>query len=379
MNTPAGSRNKFWIVILGLLVVAVLVGRQLLVRSATTPAPATEAREATVPAVSPAPAPTVPASMAPSTEPPVAPAEPPQTVLQRIVSHDTNVFKLSPAELQKFLTRNASNAESLLAAFNMTSDKEYLREAVRRHPESAFVLAMALAGGAWPEQQRELIEQFKQAAPDNPLANYLSARDHLKNEQPELAVLELSEASSKKGFHDFTLERMQGLEDMHLGAGHSAAEAKALAMSSLQIPTLRPLRELGREMSALERQYLGAGDTASAEAVAKMGLRLAAHVSNSGAGSLLSQMVGSVVEREILSALDPAASYDFLAQPVNERLAQLLAQDREVRASARFFDHWIQNANEAQLVSYFDRSKLFGESAALRWAKTQLSEGEPAP
>ena len=367
MNTPAGRSTKFCLILFGFLAVAVLVGRQFFAPSVTPPA--------AVPAE-----PSAPTGVTPLISPPAAPAEPPpKTVLQRLVSHDTNVFKLSPAEVQKFLTQNASNAECLLAAFNVTSDKEHLREARRRHPTNALVLATALAVGVRPEERRELIEQFKRAAPENPLADYLSARDHLKNRQPELALEDFRAASGKAALQDFTIKRVQGVEEMYLGAGYSAAEAKALAMSGVQLPTFRHLRELGRDLSALQREYASADDTASAEALTKMGLGLAAHVSNGQAGTLLGQMIGGVLEREFLNGLDPAASYDFLALPVGERLAQLREQDRAIRASAQFFEQWMRSANDAQVVSYFDRLKLYGETAALQWAKNQVTDDAAAP
>jgi hypothetical protein len=306
-------------------------------------------------------------------------APPAKTIVQRLLGQDTNVFKLSPAQVQAFLAKNGTNAESLLAAFNVTSDKEHVREALRRFPDSPFVLTSALSHDALPEQRRELIERLKQVSPDNPLPSYLAARDYLKNQQQDLALNEFIDASSKSGFQDFSVERIQGLEDMYLSAGYSAAEAKALAMTSLKVPSIAQLRELGRDMSKLERQYVAAGDSASAEMLAKMGLTLAADISSGNANSLLSQMVGSVVAREFLSGLDPKANYDFLTQPVNERLAQLQAQNKSIRESAKFFDKWVQSANDAQLVGYFDRLKLYGEAAAMNWAKGQFSEAAPVP
>jgi hypothetical protein len=371
----ANVNKKFGIITVAVTVVAYLVGWQFYSRqSATevTPAPRSEVSTPADPASS--------VQSSNTSQPVDSPAPlPERTILQRLVSHDTNVFKLSPDELQKFLARNGTNAESLLAAFNVTSDKEFLREAVRRYPESAFVLVSALAHNVSPEQRGEWIEQLQRIAPDNPLANYFSAREHLKNQQPELALQEFMEASSKQGFHDFTVERIQGLEDMYLGAGHSAAEAKALAMSSVQMPTIRHLRELGRDMSKLQRQYADAGDAESAQILARQGLSLAANLNNGGAQSLISQMVGNVVEKEFLRGLDADANYDFMIQSPAERLAQLQAQDKSIRDSARFFDHWMQQANEGQLVSYFDRLKLYGEAAALQWARTQLTEISSAP
>src|SRR5207249_1733411 len=108
------------------------------------------------------------------------------------------------------------------------------------------------------------------------LANYLSALDYFKNQQPELALKEFAEGSAKTGLNDYSVERIQGLEEIYLAAGQSPAEAKALAGVGLQMPALMQLRDLGRAMAGLETQYGSAGDAASAQAVAKMGLGLAA-------------------------------------------------------------------------------------------------------
>ena len=275
--------------------------------------------------------------------------------------------KAQPHSRQRFCRRSITRTDV------PSSDKEFLREAAQRYPSNALVLACVLSNDALPAQRRDLIEQFKQVSPDNPLVNYLSARDYSKNQQPDLALKEFAEASSKNGFCDFTVERVQGLEQVYLDAGYSAAEAKALAMTSVQIPILSQLRELGRDMSTLERQYVGASDSASAETLARMGMGFADNLTRAGANGLLSQMIATVAEREFLSGL-PDASYEFIAQPIGERLAQLQAQDKSIHEAARFFDRWMQTANDAQLVSYFDRLKLYGEAAALDWARAQLSD-----
>src|SRR5579859_369494 len=123
-----------------------------------------------------------------------------KTLRERIAAGDTNAFNLSAEQIQAFLSRNQTNAESLLAAFNVSGDLELLREAARRFPRDAFVLASVLGNDALPDQRRELLEQFKEVSPENPLANYLSAREDLKNQQPALALKEMAEAASKTGF-----------------------------------------------------------------------------------------------------------------------------------------------------------------------------------
>ena len=322
----------------------------------------------------------IPLQLTPDTAPSLAPVQAehsPETLFGRIAAGDTNAFKVSPAQIEDFLARNRTNAESLLAAFNLNGDQELLREAAHRYPSNAFVLVSLLGNNALPEQRRELLDQFKQIAPQNPLANYLSAGEDLKNRQPELALSELAAASAKNGFNDFTIERVQGLEELYLSAGHSPAEAKALATLGVQEPTLPALRDLAGDLSALERQYAAQGDSGSAQSIVKAGLSLAANIATAGTRSLASQMLGDSIERDFLTALDPNASYEFLSQPIGERLGQLQQERRAVVDGIQFYNDWLVTANEAQLVSYFDRMRLYGEAAALRWARTQTEQTGP--
>jgi len=372
--------KKFWIVISGASLLVLLIGVQF--KTTHKPAqPLTASTQESVDQAEPLQSTYQPES--PVTLPPLLPlrtnaGRQEKTILQRIAQNDSTVLKLAPEQVQAFLAKN-TNAESLLAAYNVTSDKEFLRQALQQDPSNALLLASALANDALPAERRQLLERFKEVSPDNPLANYLSARDYLKDQQPDLALKEFAEASTKTGFHDFTMERIQGLEEMYLNAGYSVAEAKAIAMTSVQMPSVSQMRELGRDMSALERQYANVGDSASAQTLARMGLAFAANLTGAGPNGLLSQMVGTVVEREFLSGLDPNATYDFVGQPVGERLTELQAQDKALREAAKFFDGWIRTANDTQLVSYFDRLKMYGEAAALDWARSQLSKSQGTP
>ena len=209
------------------------------------------------------------------------------------------------------------------------------------------------------------------------MGNYLAARDYLKSQQPELAWKEIYDATAKSGFQDYTTERLQGLEEMYLDSGRSAAEAKALAMMSLQLPHLMLLRDLGKEMSAIEQQSFAAGDAAAAQTTARLGLALAGNLSGEGSPTLLGQLVGLSVERKFLNGLDPNGSYDFLPQTVSERLGQLQAREKSIREAARFFDPWMKSASEAELIGYFDRMKIYGEAAAVSWAQNRVRDRGP--
>jgi hypothetical protein len=296
-------------------------------------------------------------------------------VLARVAMGDTNVFKLSSDQVQAFLASNKTNADSLLAAFNVTADLELLREAARRYPSNVLVVATLLGHNAAPEERRAWIDQFKGLANDNPLPNYVSALDYFHNQQPQLGLQELTDASTKNGFTDYTTDRAQGLEELYLSSGYSAAEAKALATMGVQEPALASMRDLAQQLSTLQSQYAAQGDSASATAMAKFGLGLAADISDAGTKSLGTQMLSASVERNFLTGLDPNGTYDFLQQPIDQRLAQLQSDRKAVLDESKWATDWLGAANDAQLVSYFDRMRLYGEAAALKWARTQAGVG----
>ncbi len=323
------------------------------------------------------PAPVKPVQPTLEQNPSLAPIKaliPAKTLIERIAAGDTNAYHLSPEQVQAFLARNQTNGEALLAAFNVSGDLEFLREAARRYPKDPFVLASVLGSDALPEHRRELLDQFKQVSPDNPLANYFAAREDLRNKQPGQALKEMAEASSKSGFGDFTIERAQGLEELYLSAGHSPAEAKALATIGVQEPSLPALRDIAAGLSALERQYAAAGDTASAELIARQGLALSANIANAGTRSLATQLLADSVQRDFLTPLNPQGSYSFLQQPVSDRLMQLQQDRQSVLNGMQFYNNWLATANEAQLIPYFDRVRLYGEAAAMNWARTQTGD-----
>ncbi len=371
--------KKAFVFLAGLLAVAILSYRHFRAAPSagvdSTVVPAADVTRA--PAMAPA-NPRLPVGDLPAAPPATEISPPDHEVLRRVALGDTNVFRLSAEQIQRFLARNRTNADSLLAAFNVTADPEFLREAARRHPNNPWVISSVLGNDVFPDQRREWIERFKQVAGENPLPNYLSAREHLQNQQSQQALQETVDAAAKPGFNDYTLDRTQGLEELYLSSGYSPAEAKALATMGVQEPALPVLRDLANDLSKMERQYAAVSDSASVAMIARLGLGLAANISDAGARSLGTRLLGAALERDFLTGLDPSGAYDFLQQPIGERLTQLRADRTAALEESKLANQWMATANETQLVSYFDRMKLYGEVAALQWARTQM-DGNPKP
>ena len=370
-------KNRILIVVGALLLALVLlrVTRQAPVAmpSATAPIPAvniSEPKSARVvnPMSSPAPKADVASSPAPTAT---------NNWLMRLLS--TNAVTSLPREaIDRWLASGHTNAEDLLAARQAGGGTEYLRLALTNFPNDPRVLLASMALKDDEATTRDRLDRFKAAAPENSMADYLSARDHLKNGRPDEAIADLLAASGKTRFNDYTLDAMQNAEDLYLQSGKSPVEAKALGTSTVLLPALAQFRGLAQDMAALQRQYLAAGDTASAENLARMGMQLGQHlVEGEGSKTLIGELVGAAIERIVLNPLDPAKTYDFLQGTVTDRTAQLDARRTEVRQTSQSLDQWMRSASDADLISYFDRFKLYGESPALKWLRGRQDRTDP--
>lgn len=224
---------------------------------------------------------------------------------------------------------------------------------------------------AFPENRRAWFDQLK-ADPDNALAYYLSANQHWKDNDLDSAFQDLARATRKGGFRDYITDHMQSLEEIYLSAGSTPAEAKALATHAVEMPHISQLSEMSKGMADLLKQYQNNGDSASVENLSRMGLSIAGHLNGvQDGGNLLGQIVGVKVEQRILGQLDPNQRYAFLAGTVPERLTALDSREQSIRQDSQFVGQWIPRASEQEQVSYFDRLKLYGESAAIDWLKNR--------
>jgi hypothetical protein len=134
------------------------------------------------------------------------------------------------------------------------------------------------------------------------------------------------------------------------------------------LPQLAELKGLGQSLGELARFYRQVGDEASAQAALQMGVALGRQVGEPAPQStVIGELVGMAIERQILGTLDPASPYDAAGHSVRDRLDELL-REREVRkALIQQGERLLRTLPEPALINYYDRMRTSGELEAMRW------------
>jgi len=302
------------------------------------------------------------------------PAQPARSnIVSRLMNGD--IPQLTDEQVEPYLAKNQRKAGSLLAAFRSTGDRKYLQEAMDKYPADPEVAFMAyFRGGFWQAHQstseagRKWLEAFKQADPDNPLANYLSAADFFKAGKSDLALAELASVPAKQNFQDYLFDSTQDTEEAYRDAGYSTADAKALSMQGMLLGTpMLELKSLGGDLIRLADTYQKSGDQNSAQNVIQMALMLGQKLDQPTSLTLVPTMTGIVIEKGALGILKPSDPYGNGNLTVQNQIDALTRRAEELSALGPQASSILQNMADQDLVSYYDRTRIFGEEAALRW------------
>lgn len=298
-------------------------------------------------------------------------------------------LKLPHEKIEEYLALHYRNAASLLAAYYASGDADhpvgdinYLKEAAANFPNDPRVQRTILTQWAglepstFPEGKRKWLDAFKASSPSNSLANYLSAQDYFQNNQPEAAIKELLEASGKSSFGGFDVETFLGEEELYRASGKSPLEASQAALAGMSrelLPELQNLKGIARGIQSAQQQYVNAGDTASVENLAQMGMLLANRFTSGDSGKrIISQLVGFAMEAISLQQLNQNTSYGFLGgETPAQRLEELKQQKAALRELTSSFQAIAPTMTEAERVSYVERAIMFGDVAAKQWVLQQ--------
>jgi hypothetical protein len=278
-------------------------------------------------------------------------------------------FRLSDAQVGPYLNANGRNSSSLLAAFRTTGEPALLAEALKKYPNDPQVgFEAASRNDASPKERREGLEAFKQGAPDNALANYLSALDYFKTGHKDEAVQELNAAATKRQLSDYTAERSRSDEELYLAAGYPAGHAQMMGDWFLPEAQLTQVRELGQNIVDLAASYRQAGDPNSSDVALQMALDLGRRFDDPSSGqSMRWQLIGIRVERAALQAIDAVSPIPGNDQAVQDRLNQLAGQMQSIQALTKQADPIWKTLSDNDWTDYHGQIAAVGEEAAVRW------------
>jgi hypothetical protein len=231
---------------------------------------------------------------------------------------------------------------------------------------AAFQAGSTEANGD-PAQKRQWLDAFKNAAPDNALAYYLSARDHFKSGQPALAEKDL-QSGANHPVRDYAVELTDQAADAYLSAGYSEAEATALAMGSLIMPHLAQLKDLGSELVKRAHHYRESGDAASSDRMLQAALRMGAQLDSTNSLTLLQSMVGIAIQQNALKELNSTALFGNSGRTVQGEMDRLLDRRADLRSVAKDFNRLFEQMPDKEIGRYFNQQKQLGEEAAGRQA-----------
>ena len=295
--------------------------------------------------------------------------------IARLMRGDSDEHRLSMSEVNDYLVKHKSSAFNLVAAFGVTRDREFLKQAATNAPGDPFVQTQVLVHNLYPEEREKWIDALKESSQQNSLPHFLSAQEHLAKGDVAGAVAEINTARNKS-YDDFTKEMAFAQEEAYLSAGRGVVEAKALGSSEVLLPQLAPFKKLGVDLAEKAIEAGNAGDTASQQAILSATWELGHQLKDNGRhGTLISGLVGLAIENIALNKWPEGVEAPFLNRSVEEQREKNGETRADIRKVAPIVESWMPTASENELITYFDRLRMFGEWETLQWLRRQRGDG----
>lgn len=285
--------------------------------------------------------------------------------------------RLKPEQLETYLKTHHRNAASLLAAFRTTKDQALLKEAMQNYPNDPEVAFEATGSSSLsPQEKRQWLDNFEKSAPDNALANYLSAVDYLKSGQNDQAMQELTAASGKQ-MDDYTVGREEDDTEAYLAAGYSFEEAKTMGSMQLELPQLAGVKQMALSVVNLANTDIQSGDTASGQAALQLALSVGQQFANPSSPAEITDLMGIAIEKIALSAMDPNAPYGDTGLTVQDEINQIIQQRAALATLNQQAEALMPQMSDQDFIIYTDRRQMFGEQNAMQWLVNQYGQAQP--
>jgi hypothetical protein len=301
--------------------------------------------------------------------------ETPKERRERMMSNKANRddFRLSEQEVYLYVQANGSNALSLVAAFESTRDKDYLKAAAEKFPNDPFVQAKALMWLDMPDDERaKWLDAFKNSSPTNAFPNLLAAQAAIKRGDMPTVLAEIA-AMKDKGYDEFFQESAQGLEDAYLSAGRSAAEAKTLGSSEITLPHMVALKEMGKQLLERAQSAAAEGDTKTQQEILMANWQIGEKLRvTTDKLPIITELVGIAMENATLRAWP--AGVEFAGGSTADALTSNANVRKQLQSAAPIVEKWFPTAPDDEIVNYMDTLKTAGERQAIAWLREQHPE-----
>ncbi len=283
----------------------------------------------------------------------------------------SGVPKLSSDQIELFLKGKNRGADSLLAAYRLSQDPAYLKEAVKNFADNPAVQLEAALRAPTVEERRQGIEAFKKLSPDNPLGNYLQADLAFTQGDYANAAEGLSANLSNGTLPDFSATLFQNTESAYLSSGFTPTESKIAALFAFnedRMRSLNSLQNVSDNLSELRNHFIQQGDIDAAEPTVQMEITLGQHIQNQVNPALLNALVGQAIERRTLESLDPSTPLGTNNETVQSRLAELAIMGQEINGLLSSLQAYpIESMSSEELNQYTQHVQQEGEIGALKW------------
>jgi hypothetical protein len=266
--------------------------------------------------------------------------------------------QLTRREIDDFLEARHRSAGSLVAAFRLSKDDAFIREAMERFPHDPQVLLAFLESQTDPSKRLEILETLKFADPDNGLADCLSACvlfDLGKNDE---AVAALSQSAGKP-VREYNIPSGQEVEEAYLAAGFPPLEAKISSLYQITKPHLMQMRKVADGLKKERERDGSAGDEAAVQSSRDIQMRMAQELRKGP--FVMDSLIAAVLELGILQEID--------SPEARARIEEINLQRTSVSEGSKRISALMETSAvpENDWLLYFDRVKLFGEKAANDW------------
>lgn len=286
-------------------------------------------------------------------------------------------------QLESYLRRHERNAESLLAAYELTQEDSLLKEAAERFPDDPRVLLrVAMHEDSSFPGRDEALDRLIELQPDNAVGPIVKAGRLAKEKKTDEAIDLLRESLKRGQFLDYRKERNLARQEALLSMGKSSVFAKSRALSVTDSPYLNGIKLASKAALDQAKELTKSGQQEAADELTSVVFAVGKKFYDRPQATLLDQAFANGLQQMGLQAMPPDAELGGTGKTVADGLAELdkekgLMKDLTGTTGGIFSpepaedpNSPLQNLDATMLELYMERVAQLGERNAMLWLKS---------